>query len=357
MIKSHLQNLWRATPDDLDRSGWLRLDRNERTSLFPPQEFAALLAQLTPYDLIAYANLEPCYSAVAAWLRVAREEVLLAPGSDAAIKALFETYIEAGDEVVVSLPNYAMFSVYTQMFGGREVAWDYGPDRQLDLNRLPALCNERTRMVVISNPSHTGTALGLPYLRDWLRQLAERKILAVVDEAYYLFHPDTVVDWIQEFPNLVVVRTFSKAFGLASLRVGVLAACRERIQELSRVRLVHEVDGVAAKIVTYLLAHPGTVDRYVAAVEAGKKLLSRRMPATGCEVYASASNFIFLKPPVHPVERLVAALAERKIAVKGPFSHPSLAGCVRVTVGEPEQMAQFCDAVETLLGVQTFFVQ
>ena len=124
MIKSKkfIQELWRPEPDKSKRSDYYRFERNERTTLFSEIEFNEMLSTLSPYDFVGYGELEPFYEKICEWLKVDRKNILLSSGSDAGIKSVFETFVNEGDEVLISLPNYAMFSAYTAMFGGKRSA-------------------------------------------------------------------------------------------------------------------------------------------------------------------------------------------------------------------------------------------
>ena len=127
MIKSKkiISKTWRPEPDISKRSGRFRFERNERTTLFSEIEFNEMLSTLSPYEFVAYGELEPFYKKIGDWLNVDRNNILLTSGSDAGIRAVYETFVNEGDEVLISLPNYAMFSAYTSMFGGKEVQHFY----------------------------------------------------------------------------------------------------------------------------------------------------------------------------------------------------------------------------------------
>ena len=121
--KKEVAQLWR--PDGSSRSDLYRFEKNERTTLFSEKEFTEILSILKPYDLVAYGELEPFYNKIVNWLKVERNNILLTSGSDAGIKTVYETYISKGDEVIITLPNYAMFSAYAEMFGAKQIKYLY----------------------------------------------------------------------------------------------------------------------------------------------------------------------------------------------------------------------------------------
>lgn len=340
--------MWRPEPDTSERSGFSRFERNERTTLFSEKEFSDMLSQLSSYDFVAYGELEPFYQKIAEWLCVERENILLTSGSDAGIKAVYETFVSEGDEVLVSLPNYAMFSAYTSMFGGKEVNHFYEKDLALDIEQFIQKINPNTKLVVVSNPGHTGTVIAENEMVRIIEEAGINNSLFLIDEAYHHFYPETMIDYIDRFENIVLTRTFSKAFGLASLRIGLLIGCKKIINELYKVKLVHEITGVAAKIGGYLIDHMDLVDQYVNEVNQGKNVLYKRLGKFGFEVLKSETNFVFFKTTmgVSPID-LKQYLEENCIFIKGPFSKHPFDNHLRITVGDQNQMHMLCDAIES----------
>lgn len=345
--KKLISKMWRPEPDTSKRQDHYRLERNERTSLFKEKEFNEIISTITSYDLVAYGELEPFYNKIKNWLGVGRKNILLTSGSDAGIKAVYETYISKADEVIVTLPNYAMFSVYTGMFGAKDIKYFYDKDLSLNTKGIMGIINSNTKMVVISNPGHTGTIVPEKELIKVIETAKSFNAIVLVDEAYHHFYSDTMVRYINDFDNLIITRTFSKAFGLASIRIGILIANEKVINELYKVKLVHEITGLAAKIGSYFLDHLDIVDRYVEDVNLGKEVLHTRLKKFGFEVLKSEANFVFFKVPssVEPSD-LKEYLETKNIFIRGPFANHPFDQHLRITVGDQNQMNVLCDAIE-----------
>ena len=349
--KKLVSKMWRPEPDSSERYDFYRFERNERTTLFSEAEFDDMLSHLSPYDFVAYGELEHFYKKICEWLSVDRKNILLTSGSDAGIKAVYETFISDGDEVLVSLPNYDMFSAYTGMFGGKEIQHFYEKDLTLDVEKFIQKINPNTKLVVVSNPGHTGIVIAESELVGVIVEAELNNSLVLIDEAYYHFYPETMVDYIDRFENLVITRTFSKAFGLASLRIGLLIACKKIIDELYKVKLVHEINGVATKIGVYMLDHLEIVNQYVDDVNQGKSILYERLEKIGFETLKSETNFMFFKTPenIDP-KKLKKYLEANRILIKGPFEKNPFDNHLRITVGDPKQMNMFCDIVEKFIN-------
>lgn len=348
--KKLIRGITRPLPDKSSRSGLYRFDRNERTLNFDSREFNQMLSTLTSHDFVAYGELEPFYEKIAAWLNVERQQILLTSGSDAGIKAIFETFVESGDEVLNLTPNYAMFSVYSSMFGAVEKNGWYEKDLTLDADQFISLIQDQTKIVIIPNPGHTGSVIPKQDLIKIGEAASIKDAILIIDEAYHHFYPETMVDMISQLNNMIVVRTFSKAFGLASLRIGLLVGCKEIIEKVYRVKLVHEITGVAAKIGCFVLDNRKIMENYVNAVEQGKNILYEQLPKMGFSVLKSNANFIYFEyPEKFDAISFLAELEKKKIHIKGPFLNYPFYRHLRITVGDSVQMQFLCDTFNDII--------
>ncbi len=221
----------------------LRLDFNENTLACSPK-VREVLAQISAGSLTRYPEREPVEAIVAAHLGLKPEQVALTNGVDEAIHVLFEAFLEAGDELLLPVPTYTMYEVYASATDARVVAVQAADDLQFPFERLLAAITPRTKIIAIANPnSPSGSAA----TRAQLLELAQRAPQAVllVDEAYFHFHGETVMDLVGTVPNLIVARTFSKAYGLAGLRLGLLAGPVELMRWIRRVLSPYSVNSIA----------------------------------------------------------------------------------------------------------------
>jgi len=182
------------------------------------------------------------------------------------------------------------------------------------------------------------------------RSAREHGALCLIDEAYFPFHPATAVGLVHELDNVVVTRSFSKVGGLAGLRLGYFVGRPEILAHVERVRGAHEVNAAAIRVACYILDHPDMGTAYVRDIEAGRDVLTRAAIAMGMRVPACPANFQLLEVPsgAEP-RRIVEALKQRGYLIKGGFSHPSVARCIRVTLAGPELMAEFVGVLRDVL--------
>ena len=346
-----LSNINRLREGGRERAGFVSLDRNERLSPLPEPVVEAVRAGIDSTLLTDYPSLDELYEDLARLLAMPRDRLLLTAGSDAAFRALHQAYVRRGDRVVMLDPSYAMYPIYTRMFDAEPVQVPFRDDLTLDPDALLDATNVGVRMVLLANPNQpTGTRLPEDTLRALLDRAAGCEALVVVDEAYFPFSRTTVLPWVAEHPHLVVTRTFSKAWGLAGLRVGAVAAHSEVVANLYKVRSAYDVNAVGAMCVRTLLSHPEVAEQFVAEVDEGRRTVVERVRALGLEAVPGETNFQLIRCArlIEP-SRLVELLRERGYLVKGPFSAPCLADCIRITLGPPDLMGRFCDVLEEVV--------
>ena len=354
MIKSKrlISQVDRPGPDTQDRSEIYRLEKNERTTLFSDEEFTSMMKSITAFDLVAYGELEPFYKVVVNNLGIERNNILITAGSDIAIKSVFETFINEGDEVINYHPNYAMFSVYSKMFGAKEIQKTYNKDLVIDIDDLLNSINSSTRMVVISNPGHNGVTISEKNILAVLEKTKDTQTIVLVDEAYVDFSAVDMLKHINTYKNLLIVRTMSKAYGIASVRIGFVLGCKEIIAEVYRVKPVHEIDGIAAKIGTYLFENPSIKNKYVEDVIAGREFLYKRLAEMGMIVLKSDTNFVYFNLNCNVDPHIIyEKLKFKNIYIKNPFKGAPFDNFLRTTVGNPEQMVFFCNELAETLSL------
>jgi histidinol-phosphate aminotransferase len=355
MLEARLavQNLHAYRPPLAGRQG-LRLDFNESTIGCSPRVLARLSS--VDADLLArYPEREPVEREVAGYLGLDPAQVLLTNGVDEGIHLLCSTYLEPGDEAIVIVPTFAMYAIFAQAEGARVVEVRAGDGFEFPLTELLSSLNQGTRLIAIANPNNpTGTAVASDILLQIARAAPQAAVL--VDEAYFEFHGETVVDQIGHLPNLFVARTFSKAYGLAGLRIGILAGDALQMKMVRRVASPYNVNGVALAVLPAALQDKEYVRSYAAEVRRNRTLLQQELGDLGFYYWPSRANFVLVRiGPGHG--DFVQALRARGILVRDRHSDPGCEGCVRLTVGSDEHTRTLIDVlreVATQGGVKEF---
>jgi histidinol-phosphate aminotransferase len=242
--RASVQNLPAYHPPLVWHPG-LRLDFNETTAGCSPRVLARL-RELTANDIGNYREREPMEAAVAKHLGIHSDEVLLTNGMDEAIHLLCETFLEPEDEALLVVPTFVTYELSARATGARVVKVPAEKDFRFPLSGLRAQINSRTRLIAIANPNNpTGITAEANDLLEIAHRAPDAAVL--IDEAYFEFYGQTLLgEWRgHELPNLFVARTFSKAYGMAGLRVGVLSGNAENIAMARRVSCPFNVNAVA----------------------------------------------------------------------------------------------------------------
>jgi len=325
----------------------LRLDFNENTAGCSPRVLERL-RRLDGETLARYPERGGGEQVVAAHLGVSPEELLLTNGTDEAIHLMCETFLEPGDDVLIVVPTFAMFEIYAAATGARVISLPAGPTFEFPTESVLAQISGRTRLIAVANPNNPTGAFAL--LRD-LAQIAEAAPDAalLVDEAYFEFCGETMAPKWRELPNLFVSRTFSKVYGMAGLRIGVLMGNEDQTQMLRRASSPYNLNSVALACLPVALADQGYVRDYVTQAVDGRRELENELATWAIRFWPSRANFVLMhigelcKP-------FIRKMRARGILVRDRSSDYGCQDCVRITVGVRKHNQQLLSALGEVLA-------
>jgi histidinol-phosphate aminotransferase len=332
-------------PPSSGRGGKVRLDFNENTVGCSPRVLKRL-RKMAAEALAVYPEYQEALPKFAKHFGIAPDQLTLTNGTDEAIQLVINTYINPGDPVVLLRPAYAMYRFYAQIAGARIEEVEYLPGLRFPEKGLLRAVSPRTKAVFVANPNNpTGTSASRNQLRALL--LAAPRAAVFVDEAYFEFSGQTVLPWIGTFPNLFVSRTFSKAFGLAALRVGCLFSDARNIRAIRKGQSPYSVNGVAAAAALEAIQDTAYVKQYVSQVLAARRILYAGLDSLGLPYFPSDANFVLVDfgGAALPIRDL---LGEQDILVRDRSYE--LPGCVRITVGTVAQTQKLVRVLRSACG-------
>jgi histidinol-phosphate aminotransferase len=340
-----IRNLKEYHPPLAGRNG-LRLDFNENTLGASPR----VVARLREFDadqLTCYPEREPVEWLTARFLGVQPEEVLLTNGVDEAIQLLCRTYLDAGDQALVVVPTFAMYELSAASTGAEVISVPTLSNFRFPTESLIERIQPATRLIAIANPNNpTGAVASSEGL---IRVACAAPNAAVlIDEAYFDFYGETLLEEIRALPNLFVARTFSKAYGMAGLRVGVLVGNADQMGMVRKAASPYNVNAVALACLPTALKDQDFVQRYVAEVQSGRERLQAALRALGVGYWPSRANFVLAYFGSN-AQQFVGAMASRGILVRDRSSDPGCAGCVRITVGTVEQTDRLIATLDNIV--------
>jgi histidinol-phosphate aminotransferase len=273
--------------------------------------------------------------------------VLLTNGVDEAIHLLCQTYLEAGDETLIVVPTYSMYRIYAMSAGAGVISVPAGEDFAFPAEDLKRRISDRTRLICIANPNNPTGAVASP---EALIQIARSAPAAavLVDEAYVEYYGKTFLDHRRDLPNVFVARTFSKVYGLAGLRLGVLIGDPEQMRSVRLVASPYNVNAAALACLPEAIADQNYVSQYVSEVLAVRDRLEKILDEVGVQHWRSQANFVLMRvgPCRADAAGFVESMRRRGVLVRDRSSDHGCEGCVRITVGTKEQSARMLGALQ-----------
>jgi histidinol-phosphate aminotransferase len=325
------------------RGGKMRLDFNENTVGCAPEVVRALRRALSADSLSCYPEYAAGRTRLAKFFGVKPEELVLANGTDDAIKVICETFVEPGDLLLVPAPTFPVYQFFHEAAGGRVERVYYDERFRLPLPSVLKILKKKVRWVALANPNNpTGTLIPKRELRRMLA--AAPNTVFVVDEAYYEFSGETVLPWIRKHPNLIVTRTFSKAFGLAALRLGCILTNPKIADDLRRGQNPFPVNSLALVGALAAINHAGYARRYAQEVRANRAELCRWFEAQEIPYVPSAANFVLTRLGRH-APKIARRLRAQGILVRDWNYDPRWRGFLRFTVGSTAQTRRLIKAL------------
>lgn len=348
-----IQKMAAYTPPLENRRAYrgLLLDFNERAIPPSPQVATAIKKYLRNPRWQIYPEYSDLTERIARYAKTPSDQVMITNGSEQGMDLVFRTFVEKSNEVIIPSPSYSMLYQFAGLVGARVITPQYLKTNSFPTSAVLKAITKKTKLIIICNPNNpTGS---LASLKD-VATIARRAPNAIiyVDEAYYEFSGLTAVPLIKRFPNIIVTRTFSKAFGLVSLRIGYLIARPEYIKECLKVRGPYDINMVSCYGARAALSDVSNTKKYVREVmNKAKPLVEKFFRQNKTFYLPSNSNFILFRPN--------NATQTWKILNQNGFrtriqNRPGVESMLRVTVGMVEQMQKFIRCYQKKVLPQKF---
>ncbi len=329
----------------------IKLASNENPLGPSPRAIAAITAFASKVNVYPDGNCFYLKKALAVGLNCAPEEIVLGNGSDNLLMLLGTTFLNPADEIIMGNPSFSEYDFSAKVMGAKTVKVPL-KNFTYDLEGIVAALTGKTKIVFICNPNNpTGTIVTAAEVESFMRKIPDN-VLVVFDEAYYEYvgdaaYPDSL-QYVKENRNVIVLRTFSKIYGLAGLRIGYGVAPKEIISAINRVREPFNVNLLAQKAALAALSDTDFLEKSRAVNAAGKEMLYDVLRARGLEFVPTETNFIFINTGLDSQEVFQKLLRQGVIVRTGDiFGYPKF---IRVTVGTPRENKRFIAALEKVLN-------
>ena len=337
-------------PENRDLKYGLRLDRNERVSDWEKNIFSKIFKKFQGYNLSIYPDLSKIYNKIAKFDKVKTENILITSGIDGGIRVLFESFLNEKDKIAAPNPTYAMYEVYSKIFNTKFIKINFNKNFKIDINSLDIILKKKIKVIFLPNPNQPiENYYNIKQLDLLAKKCLKHKCLLFIDEAYFLFGSQTAVSLIKKYKNVIVARTFSKGFGVPSIRLGYLLSNENLIKFLSANRLAHETNTLSIKVADYLLDNWKLVKKYNQEVIRSREFVKKELKKLNISSFGRYGNYLLINMNDKLMnERLIKFLKKDKIYVKGPWKDP-YQNFFSISIGPKYLMKRFLNRIRKFL--------
>ena len=335
-FRANIASLAGYVPGEQPRAdGVIKLNTNENPYPPSPRVFAALRKAINPSLRLYPEPLADSLRAVAASVYgVKPENILAGNGSDEILSIMMRSFVGPQDRVAFPVPTYSLYDTLIAIQEGERIIGDYPPDFSVP----EALAAQNSALTFLCNPnSPSGTLIRLPDIERLARAVSG---ILVIDEAYVDFADSegaSTLPLIRHLPNLVVLRTFSKSFSLAGMRIGLAFASEEIISGMMKVKDSYNLNRLSLVAATAALQDMPWMMRNVTRIQRDRRRLTEGLKKGGFYVYPSHANFVMARKKEQNLKDVYERLKSKKILVRY-FDVPGLRDCLRITVGTTQEI-------------------
>ena len=335
----HLATIERIK-DTTNRTNFLRLDMNESPEGLPQEFIENVKKDITSSFLATYPNDEQFLQTLARFLNVSRENLCATNGSDMAIRYCFELFGREGSTFVSVYPTFEMYAVYCNIFRLKHHKILYRDDLTIDTHAILESITDDVSIVALLNPNNPiGNVYSENEVEIIIKKAKDVGAIVIIDEAYYGFAPQSFLPFALEHENVIVIRTFSKLFALASLRLGFVCAHPKMIAFFQKMMPTFEVNALALLFGQRILENHAIIESLQQTQQQGRKTLIQLLQQAHYDYQIMFGNYLFIRPHSN-VATLAQKLKEQNILIK-TYRHAILKDMIRVTTGSPKTMQYF----------------
>jgi len=342
-VNEHIKHTVRVFPEQ-GRYNKFRFDMNENPDGLPAEFVDSVLKEITPKFLTVYPEPNRFLQKYADFIGVNIDNVTATNGSDTGLRYVMETFGEEGKDVVTVAPSFEMYWVNCCILGYHHVPVSYEPDMTIKIENILNAITENTRIVALLNPNNP---VGNVYTQEEIDRVVEKTkkvgAILIIDEAYHYFYPKTFLQTAVKNENVIILRTFSKAFSIPALRLGVIISNPQIINYINNAKLTFDVNSIALLFGEKLLDHPEILRKVVESENEGKAYTLSILKQKGYKCRDCRGNYIFVKPK-NDARQVAARLEKEKQVLVHSYGNELLREYLRVSVGSVGSMKIFLKA-------------
>lgn len=311
------------------------LDKNENNDENLIEIYKNIFNKSFKTSVSYYPNLYDTYNSIAKLNRVSISNILVGAGSDGIIRSVFETFIQKGDLVLKTSPTFQMYEIYSKIYQAKTIDVQYiKRDNHIffDFEKFVKIIkNNKIKLICLPNPdSPTGTIISNKKMEIIIKEANKKNTIVLIDEAYYHFYGKSVIKFLKRYKNLIISRTFAKAWGLAGLRIGYGIGNQELIKYMNKVKSMYEVNTFAAHVIPQVIAKKKNVLKSVKILNNSKEFFLKELNKMGFQTLKSYGNFCHVKFGVQ--SKKIHKVLKNHVLYKENFKEKCLKGYSRFSL-------------------------
>ena len=286
-----IKNLNREKISFFSRKKYLRLDKNEKVNNFSKKIIKKI--KLISFDLTAYPEVGAIYKLLSKNLKIPVDQLILTPGSDFGLRICFDYFCKNKKKIMCLDPTFGMVDVYSKIHNSKKIKIDYDKNLKLNLIKLYKNLNKKISLIILANPnSPTGTVIEKRDIFKIIKKANNLNIPVIIDEANNVFYKYSFIGFIKKFNNLIILRTFSKSFGLAGLRAGYIVSSKKIIEQLTKFKPMYEINSVACKILEIFLKNKNFENQLINEIITCKNFFQNELSKLKLNYLKTYANFL-----------------------------------------------------------------
>lgn len=291
-FKKHLKSVVRKNSQENKLNYKVVLSQNERNYNIAEGLFKKFISSIEQRDLFFYPNTDSLIYKLSKFFKLQKYNIMLTPGSDIGIKTIFESFDVEENEVITSNFYFPMYEVYSKIYKTKLIKVNYSNLKFKPRNILSKI-NSKTKFIILANPN---SPVGDKYSINDLKPILDSGVPVVIDEAYHEYTgEESFAKYINQYPNLIILKTFSKGLGAAGCRIGYILSNKDNINILSKLKFMYELSGISIKYAEFILDNFSSYKRYIENTMKEKNKLVKQLRNKGYNVIDSNCNWFFIK--------------------------------------------------------------
>jgi len=343
-FKSNIKKLNRIqTSQNRDLEKGIVLDRNERVDYFDQKTFSKITKNISRYSLNTTPDISSLYKKIAKFHQVKTNNIYVAQGITECMSHIMFSMVKKNEEVILLDQTYPMYEVLCKLHNIKFKHWKFSKNLELDLKQLKNIISKKTKILFLVNPNlPIEYEFSEKYKNEILKICKKNNILLVYDEAYYHFGSKSEAHKVKKHKNLIVMRTFSKAWGLSGIRLGYMIANNKICNYVSKCRSLVETNSFSFQVALWALNNKKILKDHVSQVKQGSKYIKKKFTLAGDIFHGgNVTNAICLKlKDAKSTEHLRKYLSKKKIYIRNKFKGP-IENFVRISLCSPKKLGIF----------------